>query len=93
MHVIRALLQTIDSAMEMTYLCSHPLNYITRWLLNKDTFRKITIEEGIRHIELMKRPPLIHCQRENNTYRVKADHMGEGLLVVNHVGIGEPTSN
>ena len=54
---------------------------------------KIRIEEGIGHNELMKRPPLIHHQRENNTYRVKAHHKGEGLLVVNPVGLGEATSS
>ena len=46
-----ALLQTIDGKMEMTYLCSPPLNHIPRWLLHKYTFSKITIEEGIGHKE------------------------------------------
>ena len=63
------------------------------WFLHKDMFGKITIEEGIRHIKLMKRPPLIQCQRKNNTYRVKADHGRGGLHVVNPVSLGEPTSN
>ena len=71
-----ALLQTIDSTMEMTYLGSLPLNHIPRWLLHKDIFSKITIEEGIEHIELMKKPPLIHRQSEYNMYLVKAEHRG-----------------
>ena len=87
------LLQTIDSTMEMTYLGSLPLKNIPRWFLNKDTFHKITIEEGIGHIELKKRPPLIHRQRENNTHWVKADHRGECLLIVNLVGLREPIGN
>ena len=38
-----------------TYLGSLPLNCIPKWLLHKDMFNKITIEEDIGHIELMKR--------------------------------------
>ena len=63
-----AILQTMDRTMEMRYLGSLPLNNVPRWLLHKDTFSKITLEEGIGHIELMKISPLIHCQRENNTH-------------------------
>ena len=88
-----ALLQTIDRTMEMTYVGSLSLNSLPNWLLNKHMLSKITIDKGIRHIKLMKRPPLIHRQRENSTYRVKADRRGEGLLVVNLIGLREPTSN
>ena len=83
----------LDSTMEMTYLGSLPFSHILRWLLHKDTFSKITIEEGIGRIEMMKKPPLIHRQREYNTYLAKADHMGQGLLIVNHVGLGELMSH
>ena len=88
-----ALLQTIDSMIEMIYLGSLPLNYIPRWLLHKDTLSKIVVEEGIGPVKLMKRLPLIHRQRENNMYQVKAYHMGEGFFVFNLIGLGEPTSN
>ena len=88
-----ALLQTIDSTREMTYLGSLPLNCIPMWFFHKDTLCKITIEEGIGNIELMKIPPLINRHRENNMYRVEAYHKAEGLLIVHHVGQGEPTSN
>ena len=40
----------------------------------------------------MKRPPLIHSQRENNAYQVKADHMREVLPVVKSIGLREPMS-
>ena len=70
------LLQTIDSILEMIYLGSLPLNCIPKWFLHKDTFSKITIKEGIGHIELMKRLALIHYQRENNIYQVEANHKG-----------------
>ena len=90
---IWALLQTIDSTMEMTYVGSLFLNSLPNWFLNKHMLSKIIIDKGIRHIKLMKRPPLIHRQRENNTYRDKADHRGEGLLEVNLKGLREPTSN
>ena len=36
---------------------------------------------------------MIHDQIENNTYWVKVDHKGEGLLTVNPIGLGEFTSN
>ena len=72
-----ALLETIESTIEMTNLGTLPLNSIPKLLLHKDTFSKVTIEEDIGHIELIMRPPLIHRQRENNMYLVKADHKGE----------------
>ena len=72
-------------------MCSLPLNHIPRCLLHKDTLIQITIEEGVGHIKLMNRPSLIHHQRENNMYQLKADHRGKGLLVVNPVGLREPT--
>ena len=74
---------------EMTYLGSLLMNLIPRWLLHNNIFSKIMIEEGIGHIVLIKRPPLICCQRENNTYLVKVDHKGEGILILNSIGLGK----
>ena len=36
---------------------------------------------------------MIHHQGQNNVYQLKANHKGEGLLVVNLIGLGQPTRN
>jgi hypothetical protein len=79
--------EAIDRFLEMTHTL--PLGLKPRWLSHIISLSKITMQECIFDIELVKWPIKISSQKDNNTDRIQLGNRGKSLSVIKAICLSE----